>query len=481
MQSDIDAESKRSPALFGFSARSWRQRRDHGRALRAVVPRSAHADGGIPHDRDPIGILQQQAAARIPELIGIRHSRMAQTPFAFLRGAAAVMAADLVTTPVTGPQVQLCGDAHIRNFGTFGTPERNLTFSINDFDETLPGPWEWDLKRFAASLQVVAAEHGFSPSVCRELVIAAVQSYRERLARYAQMSTLEVWYDRKGVDDLLGHYGQNARSQIVRDIAKAHRREHDRAVAKLTETADRGVELVGEAGHAGGAVRFREDPPLQVHLSSSGQDADEVVGTFDSYRSSLSDDMKILMDRYQVVDVARRVVGVGSVGTLVWICLLEGSSRRGDERIVLQMKQAQASVLEPYLRPSQFARHGQRVIVGQRLTQGPTDIFLGWCDGPQNGRQYYVRQLWDRKGRSELTTMNQRGLKEHATLCAWALARAHARSGDPVVLSGYLGRSRTFDQAIATFAERYAACNATDHRELVTAIADGRLQGSDVI
>ena len=462
------------------TAESWRERRAAGRTLRAEVPRSSHADGGVEAGRDPIGILQAQAAARVPDLIGIRHSRMAQSPFAFLRGAAAVMAADLVTTPATGPYVQLCGDAHIRNFGTFATPERNLTFSINDFDETLPGPWEWDVKRFAASLRVVAVEHGFDTPVCRELVATAVRSYRERLARYAAMSSLQVWYDLKGPDDLLQHYGTDARQQIERDIAKAHRRDHDRAVAKLTETLGDGGESA-TVGRGSGNVRFREDPPLQVHLASSGHDMDEVLETFNSYRASLSDDKRVLVNRYRIVDVARRVVGVGSVGTLVWVCLLEASSRRGEDRIVLQVKQAQTSVLEPHLPPSAFSHDGRRVIAGQRLTQGPTDVFLGWCEGPRSGRPYYVRQLWDRKGRSDLTTMNLRSLREHATLCSWALARAHARSGDATVISGYLGRSDVFDQAVATFAERYAACTASDHRSLVEAIADGRLQGSEVI
>jgi uncharacterized protein (DUF2252 family) len=463
----------------GPSAAGWRDRHLAGRAMRACVPRSAHADGGVGDHRDPIGILQAQAAARMPDLIGIRHARMAQSPFVFLRGAAAVMAADLATTPVTGPQVQLCGDAHIRNFGTFATPERNLTFSINDFDETLPGPWEWDVKRFAASLYVVAGEHGFTAATCRELVTAAVRAYRERMRGYARMPSLQVWYDLKGVDDLLGHYTAGARSQVRRDIARASRREHPRAVAKLTVTADAGT---GGAGlqRSGPAVRFREEPPIQVHLESSGHEMEEVLEAYESYRASVAEDKRVLLDRYQILDAARRVVGVGSVGTLVWVCLLEAQSRGGDDRIVLQVKQAQASVLEPYLQPSPIGHAGRRVVAGQRLTQGPTDSFLGWCT-PRSGRHYYVRQLWDRKGRSDLTTMNRRGLTEHATLCAWALARAHARSGDAATISGYLGTSDVFDRAIAAFAERYAACTTSDHESLVAAIADGRLPGSDAI
>jgi uncharacterized protein (DUF2252 family) len=458
---------------------SWRERRLAGRALRASVPRSAHADGGVPEGRDPLGILQAQAATRAASLIGIRHSRMAVSPFAFLRGAAAVMAADLASTPVTGPQVQLCGDAHIRNFGTFATPERNLTFSINDFDETLPGPWEWDVKRFAASLYVVALQHGPDAAACRALVAAAVRSYRERMAWYARMSALQVWHDLKGVDDLLGHYTAEARSQVRRDIARAARREHPRAVAKLTVTAE--AESGAAMVQGDGGLRFREDPPIQVHIESAGAEMTEALATFESYWASVPDDKRVLLDRYEIVDVARRVVGVGSVGMQVWICLLQAPSRHDDDRLVLQVKQAQASVLEPYLQPSPVRPAGRRVVVGQRLTQGPTDTFLGWCQAPRSGLQYYVRQLWDRKGRSELTTMGRRGLTEHATLCAWALARAHARSGDAVMISGYLGKSDVFDRAIAAFAERYAGCTISDHQALVQAIADGQLPGSDVI
>jgi uncharacterized protein (DUF2252 family) len=458
---------------------SWRERRLAGRALRESVPRSAHADGGVPEGRDPLGILRAQAATRAAGLIGIRHSRMAVSPFAFLRGAAAVMAADLSSTPVTGPQVQLCGDAHIRNFGTFATPERNLTFSINDFDETLPGPWEWDVKRFAASLYVVALQHGLGPPACRALAAVAVRSYRERMAWYARMTALQVWHDLKGVDDLLGHYTADARSQVRRDIARAARREHPRAVARLTTTAD------AESGAAlvqrGGGPRFREDPPVQVHIESTGAEMTEALAAFESYRATVPDDKRVLLDRYQVIDVARRVVGVGSVGLQAWICLLQASSRSDDDRLVLQVKQAQASVLEPFLQPSPVRPAGRRVVTGQRLTQGPTDTFLGWCQAPRSGLQYYVRQLWDRKGRSELTTMRRRGLTEHATLCAWALARAHARSGDPAMISGYLGKSDAFDQAIAAFAERYTAATVSDHQALVQAIADGQLPGSDVI
>src|SRR6195952_5237298 len=312
----------------GFDSRraNARERRQAGRALRAQVPRSAHADGGAESGRDPIAILAAQAPSRIPEIIGIRHSRMGLNPFAYLRGAAAVMAADLQHTPATGPEVQLCGDAHIRNFGTFATPERNLTFSINDFDETLPGPWEWDVKRFAASLYVVAEEHGFSPAVRTNLVVSAVAAYRQRLAHYAELTSLQVWYDIKGIDDVLSHYTKGTRKQVARDIVKASRREHARAIDKLTWT----IEEVGTgalAGAATGRVRFREDPPVQVHFESAGLEMAEALQTVESYRESLLDDKRVLVGRYRLLDIARRVVGVGSVGTRVWICLLEGESQ----------------------------------------------------------------------------------------------------------------------------------------------------------
>lgn len=464
---------------IGSARLNSRERREAGRALRAQVPRSSHDQGRPEKGRDPIGILARQAESRVPEIIGIRHSRMGQNPFAYLRGAAAVMAADLQHTPSTGLQVQLCGDAHIRNFGTFATPERNLTFSINDFDETLPGPWEWDVKRFASSLYVVAGEHGFSSEVKRRLVISAVRAYRRRLAHYADMTSLQVWYDIKGIDDVLGHYTKRARTQVQRDIVKASRREHARAIDRLTWIVE-DPESGAETGATSARVRFREDPPVQVHLESTGVEMDEVLRTVESYRESLFDDKRVLIDRYRILDIARRVVGVGSVGTKVWICLLEGESRTRQDRIVLQVKQAQASALEPYLQPSAIDHAGRRVVAGQRLTQGPTDCFLGWCSEPGTGRQYYVRQLWDRKGRSDLTTMNQRGLGEHATLCAWALARAHARSGDSMMISGYLGNSGSFDRAVARYAEHYAAVTRSDHAELLTAVADGRLPGSDV-
>jgi uncharacterized protein (DUF2252 family) len=417
----------------------------------------------VERGRDPIGILAAQAAQRVPGLIGIRHTRMSESPFGFLRGAAAVMAADLVDTPSTGIRVQLCGDAHIRNFGTFGTPERRLSFSINDFDETLPGPWEWDVKRFAASLYMVAAAKGLRAPACRTLVEDAVRMYRRQIARYAAMTNLEVWYDHKGIDEVLTQYDPQTREQVERDIAKAFRRGHDRAVRRLAETGP------------DGSVRFREEPPITVRLESLGRELDQVAGVVEQYLASLPDDKRALVGRYRLVDAARRVVGVGSVGTLVWVGLFASRDSAPDDRIVLQIKQAAASVLEPYVGPSEFEHPGRRVVAGQRLTQGPSDTFLGWCSAPDGTLHYYVRQLWDRKGRSDLTTMSRSGLASHARLCAWALARAHARSGDPAVIEGYLGGSDVFDRAIAVFAGRYAACTVADHALLVRAMADGEL------
>ena len=442
---------------------SWAERRDAGRQLRKVVPRSSHADWSKPvHGRDPIDVLEHQAASRLPDLVPIRYARMVESPFGFLRGAAAVMALDLSTTPATGLNVQACGDAHIRNFGHFATPERNLAFSINDFDETLPAPWEWDVKRLTASLHLVAHEHGFAPAVCRKMVTEAVRAYREDMAQYATMATLELWYDRTDVDDVLSHFPRAYRSRVKRDMQKAQKRDPIGAVAKLTHDP-------------GGDHRFVEDPPLIVHLDRTGHDLDEVEAMLDAYRVTLRDDRRALLDRFHIADVARKVVGVGSVGTRVWICLFEGSSGREDDHMILQVKEAQTSVLAPYVGGLGFDHQGRRVVAGQRVTQGPTDIFLGWCEGPRTGRQYYVRQLWDAKGRSDLTKMGRRELTLHGSLCAYALARAHARTGDPVQISGYLGNSDAFDEAIATFAEQYAATTLQDHAALLAAVTDGRV------
>jgi uncharacterized protein (DUF2252 family) len=440
------------------------ERRASGRALRKEVPRAAHAEWKpVGSRRAPIEILEEQAASRLPDLVPIRYGRMAESPFGFLRGAAAVMASDLSSTPVTGIAVQSCGDAHVRNFGKFASPERNLIFSINDFDETLPGPFEWDVKRLGASLQVVARQHGFSPARSHEIVLTCLRSYRERMRWYARMRTLELWYDHTDADDVITHFQKKDRPRIRRDIEKASRRDHDRAVARYTRDGQ-------------GEARFVDDPPLVVHLDETGHDQGEAHAMLESYRSTLSDDRRQLLERFRIVDIAHRVGGVGSVGTRCWIVLLQGAGPGGRDYLILQAKEAQASVLEPHLGPSALEPHGRRVVAGQRLTQGASDIFLGWCEARPTGRQYYVRQLWDLKGRSDLTRMDQRNLAYHGALCGWALARAHARTGDAVKIAAYLGGSEEFDQAIVAFSVEYARTTEADHAALLEAIAEGRIE-----
>jgi uncharacterized protein (DUF2252 family) len=448
-------------AREGYDER-WRR----GRALRKRIPRGQLAEGGTPSPRDPIAVLEQQAATRAPELVPIRYGRMAESPFAFFRGGAAIMAADLAGTPDTGLTVQACGDAHVANFGTFATPERNVVFDINDFDETTPGPWEWDVKRLAASLHVVARGHGFDSDVCDGVVATAAREYRERLRAFAAMRTLDLWYDRIHVDDVIAHFPVEYRRIVQRDVRKAERKNRFRAVAKLTRTVD-------------GELRLAEDPPFLVHLSSVGHDMDEVAAMVEGYRATLSDARRGLFDRFEVVDIARKVVGVGSVGTRCWIALLVGRDHPDGDQLILQIKEAQPSVLEPYVGSSALGHHGRRVVAGQRLTQAASDLFLGWCEGPVSGRHYYVRQLWDVKGQSDLLEMDEGNLLHYGALCSWALARAHARTGDAVPIAGYLGSSDRFDRAIVEFATTYASVNDADHQALLDAIASGRVEAAD--
>jgi uncharacterized protein (DUF2252 family) len=439
----------------------WRDRREAGRALREVVPLSAQAEIGTDAPaRDAVGFLEEQAQSRQDSLIAVRYGRMAESPFGFLRGAAAVMAFDLAPTPVTGLRVQACGDAHMRNFGKYASPDRQLVFSINDFDETLPGPWEWDVKRLGASIHVVGHQRGFSPARCHDAVVTAVRSYRERMAHYAQLPALDLWYERTSIEDVITHFPKKDRPRVERDARRAGRKDHRRAVAKYTR---------GE----GDEVGFVDNPPLLIHIDELSFDRRDAQYVFDQYRASLPDDRRVLIDRYRVADVAHRVGGVGSVATACWIALLEASDQPHD-RIILQVKEAQASVLERYVGASTLGHHGRRVVAGQRLCQGATDLFLGWCEG-QSGTQYYVRQLWDAKGRSDIMTMNHRNFSYHGALCGWALARAHARSGDAAQIAGYLGKHNTFDDAIATYAAHYATTTQHDHAALLDAIAARRV------
>ena len=443
---------------------SWSERAAQGRELRRQVPRSSHAEWAPAGDRtDPVTVLQQSAPQRVDELLPYRYGRMSVSPFAFLRGSADVMARDLATTPATGLYVQACGDAHVGNFGEFATPERNIVFDINDFDETLPGPFEWDLKRLAASLEVVLRVRGVPTARRHRIVATAMGIYRTRMAEYASLRTLELWYARIDIGDVLEFFPPQYRHLVEMDLAKAKRRNHLRAMSKLTSVS-------------GGHRRFVEDPPLLVRLEDTGHDMDEVVGMIEGYRSSLSEDVCQLFDRFRLVDVARKVVGVGSVGTRCWLGLLEGPHHPAGDPLFLQVKEATASVLEPFAGVSELGHHGLRVVAGQRLTQAASDIFLGWSTGPRSGRQYYVRQLWDVKGAGDPSIMDIENLAHYGNLCAWALARAHARTGDPVAISGYLGRSDRMDRALAIFAGRYGTQTWQDHAALIAAGDEGRVE-----
>ncbi len=438
------------------------ERTEAGRAARKRAPRSTAGHWRPAADRpDPLAVLRAQAESRVPDLVPIRNGRMAASPFAFLRGAAAVMAGDLATAPDSGLTVQLCGDAHLVNFGLFASPERALLFDLNDFDETLPGPFEWDVQRLAASLAVAAEENGESPEDAHRVVLEAVRSYREHIRRLAGLGELPVWYRRIDADDLLTDLKGRPRRQVEASLAAARRRDSLQAVGKLTETT------------AAGRRRFKDQPPLIEHV---GFDTDEVRALLADYRATLPEERGRLLDRYRYVDTARKVVGVGSVGTRCFVVLLQG--RDADDPLVLQVKEAQASVLEPYAGAGRYSHHGQRVVAGQRLTQAASDIFLGWMTGPA-GRHFYWRQLRDMKGSAEVGEMTTRGLRAYAALCGAVLARAHARSGDRIAIAAYLGRADTFDRAIAAFAHHYAGLNTADHARLVAAIAAGEVQAEN--
>jgi uncharacterized protein (DUF2252 family) len=441
--------------------------RAEGRELRRAVPRSSLGDWTVADaPRDPIAILESQGEQRIPELLPFRYGRMAASPFGFFRGGAAVMAHDLSTLPMTGLRVQACGDAHVSNFGEFATPEGNIVFDINDFDETLPGPWEWDVERLCASLAVVARQQALSSRDQHLVVRAAARHYRRRMGYYAGLRTLDLWRERIRIQDVVAHFPKRFRALVQRDVEKARRKDHLRAVARLTVESD-------------GQHRFIEDPPLIVRLEHTEFDLGEAMATIDNYRLTLTDDRRELVDRYRLVDIARKAVGVGSVGTHCWVVLLEGPSHADDNWIVLQVKEAQASVLEPYVGASALDHHGLRVVAGQRLTQAASDIFLGWTQGPISGRHYYVRQLWNVKGQGDPMIMEVNNLAHYGALCAWALARAHARTGDALKIAGYLGSGDVFDRAMVRFADEYAAVNEADHAALLSAISSGRVEAAD--
>ncbi len=472
MSSAVTNESSSTPKAVAYFTPAERAAR--GKAVRGELPRSSH--GGWepgPARANPVDLLEEEAQTRLPELGPIRYGRMLVSPFTFFRGAASLMAADLADGPRTGLHAQLCGDAHLSNFGIFAAPDRRLVFSINDFDETLPGPFEWDVKRLAASIVVAGRDRGFDAEVCRSVVMAVTREYREAMARFAEMRNIDVWYTRLDVAAILERLGASvSRKQMKRlqgNVAKARTRDSMRALAKLCGTVDGEPRIVG-------------DPPLVTPIEDVVPGAEQehledvVRRMIHTYTRTLPHDRRTLLESYRYVHAARKVVGVGSVGTRAWILLMVG--RDENDPLFLQFKEAQASVLEPFLGKSQFSQHGRRVVEGQRMMQAASDIMLGWerietIDGER--RDFYIRQLWDAKGSVDVELMDPPELETYGKICGWTLARAHARSGDRIAIAAYLGKGDAFDRATASFSETYADQNDRDYRALEEAAAAGRI------
>ena len=430
-----------------------------GKALRDAVPRAAHAKWKAPaRARDPIRLLEESNRYRVPELVPIRYGRMLRSPFTFLRGSAGLMAHDLASTPASGLRVQACGDCHLLNFGAFATPERNLAFDLNDFDETLPAPWEWDVKRLAASFVVAARENRYPDKEAREIAVESVSAYREHLRKCSKRSPLQVWYEQLDMESLIEKAPDaEARKRREKMAAKARQRIGEYLLPKIST-------------QKGGRRRLTDQPPVLFHLAEKGIEERFREGMRD-YRASLPDDRRVLFDRYRLQDFAMKVVGIGSVGTRCMVALY--ASAEGDP-LLLQIKEACPSVLAPYAGKSAYENQGQRVVVGQRLMQSSSDIFLGWTRG-RGTRHFFVRQLRDMKFSVETAGIPAVQLKRYAEVCGTVLARAHAKSGDAAKISGYLGKKDTFDQAIGEFALRYADQTARDHAALVAAVRDGRV------
>jgi uncharacterized protein (DUF2252 family) len=461
------------------------ERAAKGKAARVFASRQLHAGWEPRADRpDPVSLLESQAASRVPELVPIRYGRMMVSAFTFYRGAALIMASDLSTTPDSGIRVQACGDAHMSNFGVFASAERSLVFDVNDFDETLPGPWEWDVKRLAASLAIAGRERGFTDKQRSSIVLEMAAAYRTEMAKLSQMRDLDVWYAKLNIDsvivDIGGQLGldgkkkpdkglSKAKVNAEKIVAKARTRDSMQALGKLTETVN-------------GETRFISSPPLIVPIEELLPDerANELTGQFHkllhSYGSTLQSDRRHLLSQFRFVGVARKVVGVGSVGTRAWVILMLGSD--GQDPLLLQAKEAQPSVLAEFVGKSDYSNEGERVVAGQHLMQASSDIFLGWdkvlgLDGVY--RDFYVRQLRDWKGSADTDTMIPEGMSIYGRLCGWTLARAHARSGDRMAIAGYLGSGKVFDQAIAAFSEAYADQNERDYDAMLQAVSSGRL------
>lgn len=443
-------------------------RRAAGKALRKQVPRTSHAALAPTEGRDPIGVLEASNEGRVAHLVPIRMGRMASSPFAYYRGAAAMMAADLARTPTSGITVQACGDAHLANFGLYASAERRLVFGVNDFDETMPGPWEWDIKRLTASLVIAGRQNGFTPAEARAGAVAAARSYREHMADFALRRVIDVWYATVDLDAIATYLDATTLSETQRTTDKARKHDHLRALNRLTAVVD---------GHH----RIRHDPPLlePVDPSVLTDVGEALLAVFAGYRQSLPPERRALLDRYRLSEMAMKVVGVGSVGTRCWVGLFHGDGHdEGTDPLFLQMKEALPSVLEPHLGAAPEGCHGERVVDGQRLMQSFPDIFLGWTVRPDTGRHFYVRQLHDMKGAFAIPQMGPAELAYYGGLCGWTLARAHARSGDPAQISGYLGNADTFDGAVTDFAEGYADLNAQDHAALLAAIESGRIEAT---
>ena len=446
-----------------------------GKAARAEVPRSSHATfEPAPTRANPIELLERQAKARVPELVPIRYGRMLVSPFTFYRGAAMIMAQDLGPTPRSGLTVQCCGDAHLSNFGVFASPERRLVFDLNDFDETLPGPWEWDVKRLAASMLIGARDNGFGAKDQERIVLDTVAAYRTAMASFAAMTNLDVWYSHLEIESFVQEYASQFKSKVVKQtektLAKARTKDSMAAFSKLTQTVN-------------SAARIVDQSPLIVPLEqlATGRDRDELFDALHellrSYRATLEFDRRVLLEQFELHDFARKVVGVGSVGTRAWIALLLG--RDDHDPLFLQMKEAEASVLEEVLGPSEFSNHGERVVTGQRLMQASSDIFLGgstWTPGLDGKpRDFYGRQLKDWKGSAEIEQMVPKRMAIYGKACGWTLARAHARSGDRVAIAAYLGNGDSFDRAIVEFSKAYAEQNDRDYQALAAAVKSGRV------